>query len=203
MLPRRPGAAHPDVMAANRRESWGFWTSFGEVLVVRAWDRQPEDEALTLQKSFARGALGDFLRDPAQRTTLLALYGDLAGAPPYHAPHELDPNIAARLERALESGEILALRVIGPAIGGGGPGPKKEEPPKKDEPAKEKTWIRIKVVDPDDKPVANVAYEMKLTDGSKKSGKVDGDGEADFDGIDPGTCELTLTELDAGDWRVA
>ncbi|MCC6557672.1 MAG: carboxypeptidase regulatory-like domain-containing protein [Polyangiaceae bacterium] len=188
-------------MADLRREGFCFWTSFGEVLVVRAWDRQPGDEALALAQAFARGALEEWLRDPAQRITLLSLYGDLMGALPHHVPPEDTPGVAARLARALDEGEIIALRVLGPAVSGGGE-PGKEEPKKEEPKEKEKTWIRIKVVDPDGKPVKGVAYQMKVTDGSTRSGKVDGDGEADIDGIDPGTCELSLHELDGGDWRL-
>ena len=198
-----PSVAHSPRMSEIRRESWRFWTSFGEVLVVRGWDRQAGDEALALQQAFARGALDDWLRDPAQRTSLLALYGDLVGAAPYLVPIEATPGLAARLARALEQGEIVALRVPGASVSGGGGGTKKDE--KKDDPppAKEKTWIRIKVIDPDDKPVAGIAYAMKVPDGSSRSGKVDGDGEADIDGIDPGMCELSLDDLDGGDWRLA
>ncbi|WP_437934761.1 type VI secretion system Vgr family protein [Sorangium sp. So ce341] len=83
------------------------------------------------------------------------------------------------------------------------PQPPPAPPPPQPPPATEKTWVKIKAVDPDKKPVPNVAYQMKVPDGSQRQGTVDKDGEAKIEGIDPGQCELTLPDLDAGDWQVA
>ena len=75
-------------------------------------------------------------------------------------------------------------------------------PPPPPPPVKGKTWVKIKIVDPDKKPVPDVPYKMKVPDGSPRQGKVDKDGEANVEGIDPGQCELTLPDLDGGDWQV-
>jgi type VI secretion system secreted protein VgrG len=76
----------------------------------------------------------------------------------------------------------------------------REEP--KTRPVKEKTWIRIRVVDAEGKtPVPGVAYQLRMPNGAIKRGRVDENGEVSFHGIDPGECELALPELDGSAWE--
>ncbi|MGI8990758.1 MAG: hypothetical protein ACR2I2_14430 [Bryobacteraceae bacterium] len=67
----------------------------------------------------------------------------------------------------------------------------------------EKTWIEIRVIDENGDPVPRIAYKLTLPDGTTKNGNLDEQGGARFDNIDPGQCQFTLTEIDAGDWRPA
>ncbi len=53
------------------------------------------------------------------------------------------------------------------------------------------------------KPVAGVAYEMKLPDGTKATGTTDENGVARVAGIDPGSCEITFPQLDKEAWEDA
>jgi hypothetical protein len=64
-------------------------------------------------------------------------------------------------------------------------------------------WIEIRLVDEDDKPVPDVAYEIKLPDGTTRRGTLDESGSAWIGNIDPGECQVTFPELDAREWRPA
>jgi hypothetical protein len=64
-----------------------------------------------------------------------------------------------------------------------------------------KTWIEIRLVDPEDKPVPDEKHRIKLTDGSVHEGTLDADGRARFSGIDPGACEVSFPRIDAPEWR--
>jgi hypothetical protein len=66
-----------------------------------------------------------------------------------------------------------------------------------------KTWIEIRLVDAEDKPVPNQKYRIKMTDGSVKEGSLDGEGRARFEQIDPGNCEVSFPEIDAQEWKPA
>jgi hypothetical protein len=69
------------------------------------------------------------------------------------------------------------------------------------EPAK--TWVEFHLIDENGRPVPDASYRVKLPDGSVRNGKLDGQGMARFDDIDPGQCEFTFTEIDAKEWRPA
>ena len=69
--------------------------------------------------------------------------------------------------------------------------------------SKELTWIEIQLVDAGGKPVAGMAYEIKMPDGSKQAGKLDVLGRARHEQIVPGQCEVRFPELDGGDWKPA
>ena len=66
---------------------------------------------------------------------------------------------------------------------------------------KKKTWIEIRLVGENDKPVPDVAYRIWLPDGQTRNGKLDGDGSARVDDIDPGTCMVTFPDLDMEAWE--
>jgi hypothetical protein len=63
------------------------------------------------------------------------------------------------------------------------------------------TWIEIQVVDLNGKPVAGIAYEVRLPDGTVNTGFTDEEGVAGYDEIRPGTCEVGFPELDADAWK--
>ncbi|MCK6556303.1 type VI secretion system tip protein VgrG [Candidatus Binatia bacterium] len=64
----------------------------------------------------------------------------------------------------------------------------------------EKTWVEIELLDEDERPVAGEEYRLDLADGSVRRGRLDANGKARVENIDPGTCELTFPNLDANDW---
>lgn len=175
----------------------------GDVLVVHRWDAAAAEETEAVPRGFFAGYVEGWLADDAHRPAVLELYADLVGASAYRFATDRIAAAAARLAEAFARGELLAVRIPETAASGGASTAKKPEEKKPEpEPPKEKTWIRVKVVDPDDNPVAGVKLELKLPDGSVRKVTVDDSGEIDIDGIDPGSCELALPEYDGGDWRV-
>jgi len=68
---------------------------------------------------------------------------------------------------------------------------------------KVKTWIQIELVDQDGKPVPNEKYRLVLPDGTVQEGKLDENGQAGADGIDPGTCKVSFPDIHAKEWNPA
>jgi hypothetical protein len=66
---------------------------------------------------------------------------------------------------------------------------------------KEKTWVAIKLIDKDGKPVPGASYKVKLPDASVVTGALNEKGEVQFDDIDPGQCLITFPEIDAKEWN--
>lgn len=63
-----------------------------------------------------------------------------------------------------------------------------------------KTFIAIRLVDPDGVPVPGERYLITLPDGTKRAGRVDGNGFARLDRIDPGTCDVSFPDIDGRRW---
>jgi uncharacterized protein involved in type VI secretion and phage assembly len=66
---------------------------------------------------------------------------------------------------------------------------------------KKKTWVEIKLVDGDGKPVAGEPYRIELPDGEVRNGTLNSQGLARIEGIDPGACKITFPKRDKRDWR--
>lgn len=66
---------------------------------------------------------------------------------------------------------------------------KDPEPP----PKEEKTWIRVILLDEDGIPMKNEAFSLGLPDGSKRNGKLDGDGAVYIPPSLPPDKECTIT----------
>jgi hypothetical protein len=63
------------------------------------------------------------------------------------------------------------------------------------------TWIEIKLIGEDDKPIPGEAYRVELVDGSVREGRLDAEGFVRIDQIDPGTCTVTFPALDEEAWQ--
>ena len=74
--------------------------------------------------------------------------------------------------------------------------PRKVDPKKKD-------WVEIEVVDETGAPVAYQPYRIEAPDGEICEGWTDANGIARLEGIPPGTCKITLTNLDEKAWDTA
>ena len=58
------------------------------------------------------------------------------------------------------------------------------------------TWVAIKLVDENDKPIPHAKYIIILPDGTRKEGNLDDNGYAYFDNLQPGNCTVGFPELD-------
>ncbi len=65
------------------------------------------------------------------------------------------------------------------------------------------TWIEVELVDDDGNPIGSEAYKITLPDGSIRTGNLDGDGKARFDGIQPGSAQIAFPNLDGREWKPA
>jgi hypothetical protein len=74
---------------------------------------------------------------------------------------------------------------------------------KKEAPAPEKTWVEFRLVDQDGKPVPGAAYKVTLPDGSVSTGSLNDQGAVRFEGIDPGNCRISFTDIDGNEWKAA
>ena len=72
-----------------------------------------------------------------------------------------------------------------------------------EEDKEKKSWIEIELVDEEDQPVPGEKYKITLPDGSVAKGTLDENGFARIEGIEPGTCQITFSELDKDAWEPA
>ena len=68
---------------------------------------------------------------------------------------------------------------------------------------KETTWIEIELVDEADQPVAGEPFELTKDEEVVRKGTLDANGLARIEGIEPGTYELTFTDIDGEFWERA
>lgn len=61
--------------------------------------------------------------------------------------------------------------------------------------------IEISLVDHEGKPVSGEQYRVVLPDGKVKEGRLDENGLARLEGIDPGECKITFPDLDKDAWE--
>lgn len=109
-------------------------------------------------------------------------------------------SLRARVRAALGEGRVLALRE-GREVQRTGAAPKErdeEAQPPAPTPRETKTWVTVRLLEEGDppRPVAHARYRIALTDGAVREGRLDAMGTAHFDGLDPGTCEVTFPDHD-------
>lgn len=153
--------------------------------------------------SAAVAFLRRFKNDPAQMATLRDLVSRS-----FPDAHRLDPEgILKQFASMLVSGQVRILR--SPHFLGRGGGTdeaaeaKAEREEKKVVPLtaqRKRSWIEIYLRDADGKPVPGQRFRIKLPDGSTEEGKLDDFGHAEFNDINPGTCEVSFPDLDVDEW---
>jgi hypothetical protein len=156
-----------------------------------------------LPSGLAIGWARSWLLSPEHRAEVLEAFQWLqpGGSPTRGRMNERDLNafVLPRIERALQSGELLLVERT--PVAGWTP-PIQEEPKPVDKGTDTgpttgtKTWIEFQVTDMAGKAIADVKYEAHLPDGTKKTGSTDKDGLVRFDDIDPGICDFKLVEYD-------
>ncbi len=68
---------------------------------------------------------------------------------------------------------------------------------------RKKSWIEIRLRDAEGHPIPRERYRIKLPDGSVEEGTLDAFGYAEYYEINPGSCEVSFPDLDAGEWERA
>jgi hypothetical protein len=69
------------------------------------------------------------------------------------------------------------------------------------EPAREHSWVAVRLLGLDGEPLAGVDYELTLADGSTETGTTDGNGEGRHEGIVRGSCIVTFHGLRPTLWQ--
>ena len=64
-----------------------------------------------------------------------------------------------------------------------------------------KSWIEVRLVDRDNKPVPGEAYKVRLPDQSIMTGNLDREGKVRFEGIVPGQASICFPGMDRKEWR--
>ncbi len=62
------------------------------------------------------------------------------------------------------------------------------------------SWVEIRLVDEDDKPIPGETYKIVTPDNKVKVGTLDVLGMARVEGIPDGTCQISFPKLDADAW---
>jgi hypothetical protein len=115
-----------------------------------------------------------------------------------------DAAVLARTELALLGGRATLVEApeLPRLVGIDGDVAEEPPPPASARPARAAlTWIEIKLIGEDDKPIPGEAYRVELVDGSVREGRLDESGFARIDQIDPGTCMVTFPALDEEAWK--
>ncbi|WP_394849798.1 carboxypeptidase-like regulatory domain-containing protein [Pendulispora brunnea] len=109
------------------------------------------------------------------------------------------PELSRVLYAALEQGVLQFERYQVPW-----PFPEKDERPEarpqQQAPREETTFVVVQLVDPKGEPVAGVRVDLTGPDGQVHSGTTNKAGEVRVEGVEPGTFDLTLPELEGGAW---
>ncbi|MGJ5819024.1 hypothetical protein [Paludibaculum fermentans] len=212
------------VMPKPGRKEWHLRIHGRSYLVVRRMDLDAEEEFV--ERPFLSTTTFDrWLNDQVTARRLAEMLSSVTSLPQRNAL-ENKGWLSARLDDAFRQHRLVLIEpdeepAAAAAAGGGGGGggaaaggananPAGENAPPAPTrgrtgapPAPTKTWIEFKLVDNDNKPIANERYKVKLTDGSIKEGRLGADGSVKFSNIDPGSCDISFPDLDTKDWAAA
>ena len=173
-----------------------------EELIIQPFEApRPEGREL-LSPQFPIGYMeSQWLFERDARLVLINIYTTLFGPldlEPW-AYDELHLRIGPPLRSALMRRDlvVLAVRRRNASVPGTATRMPTIPPPK----IKDKTWIEVVLLDSDDKPVANAAYQITLPSGEKRTGRLDDKGFVRIDGIEEGgTCDVEFPEVDGREW---
>lgn len=158
--------------------------------------------------------LEGFALDPMSRREALDMFRAIGGMLPMGADtgkKVIQDLVANRINDALRRGELVAFQRGGEAsTGTQGSGSQtkpqkstkapqevsKASGPPPDEPKPERTWFRAKLIDEDGEPCANEDYILVDSAGSKRTGKLDANGEVYIPPIlPPGDCTIQFPNI--------
>lgn len=179
--------------------------------VARQFD-VPAEKKDAVDPRLATLYIDRWLADPFAQRSMVEMYESVTGRAGSVAARQrgqdLHRYIKPWLLEAFRRGEFVLLRVphetIIPIKEKRKEEPQQEEsPPPALEEKKKKTWIEIELVDEDGNPVPNAPFRLELPNGTTKSGTLGENGKARITGIEPGTCKVSFTDIDASEWEMA
>jgi len=145
--------------------------------------------------------LREFASDPAQMALLRRL---VAGTALGEVDRLEDSEILEQLAPQLVAGRIMILK-SGLRSAVSTQETLAEEAvlaSEKKTPVQKKThWIEIKLIDTEGNPIPGERYRIQLPDGSVEEGYLDSFGHAEYNNINPGTCQVTFPDLDEEVWE--
>jgi hypothetical protein len=182
--------------------------------VVQGRDVRAEDDVVR-RPLFIASELDRHMRDTLFQRSIVQMFTDVFGVSMLGGLDDSRlSDIKTRLSHAFQTGRLVLVRTSYRSSGSPGTKEAPEMPPQEAEvpppapaphgaPAPVKTFVEVKLVDQDGKPVPNERYRLKLPDGSVKDGRLNDSGSVRFDGIDPGNCDISFPDLDTKDWKAA
>jgi hypothetical protein len=186
-------------------DRWLLKDYFDTYAIFRWRPLTPDEIALEYKPTASD--LGGWLEALQSRQAILEMYEFVCGRPAKGlVSFDQRQEIISKVEDGFRRKVLICLRMPRPASAGGG-GENKEGPkptPPSPRPfTKSKTWIAIELVDDKGKPIPKERYRIELPDGSKVEDKLDANGYARIDNIDPGECQISFPDIDGREWKPA
>lgn len=186
--------------------SWYLRGLGDELLVVQPSEAPRPPQYDVLPSVFALGYLERWFGEPDARGILVNIHARLCGGLSLGvwAYDEIERGVRPALVAALERRDLVVLtrrRISVPAPSRPVEKMPSEEIPAGRPPTVETTFIEIVLVDQAGVPVGGVRFRIMLPDGTVREGRLDRDGFARLDGIEPGECDVEFPDLDGREWR--
>lgn len=180
------------------RRGWLIGRGTEDYLLVHPSDLRAGERPVQWSEGAAAQAIRTWWLDGAARLQLTLVLMS-------HGGFDLSDTEASlkKLARLLESGVLVAVRVPYQPLPQSQTDPNVDPPlpPPLPPPEPERTWIEVQLFTQDNQPVASRRVRIELPDGSLIERTTDAEGLCRADGIDPGTCKVTLLDLDQAAWR--
>lgn len=181
----------------RERTVWRIAGGTEDLTLLRRGDLRAGETPIAWTDDAAPRAVARWWQDGAARLQLMLIL--MA-----HGAFETGDEDAARrrLARLIESGVLVVLRRPYEPL----PQSESDDPdgphvdPNRPRP-EQKTWIEVQLLTAEGQPVANRRVRIELPDGSSVERTTDREGLCRADGIDPGTCKVTLLDVDKAAWR--
>jgi hypothetical protein len=188
----------------KKRKTWDFITpQRGWRIVCRADATRQEREAGD-PRDISAEQIDRWIADPSLHSLMLDMCRTLG-----LMGHSLDSRWSTQkrqvlrrdFEQALRRKELVAIKLSRARERGAGAAaeaPVTTQPPARapqPAPIAEKSWIEIALKDRCGKPVVKERFRIVLPDGSVFEGKLDDNGMARKENIDPGMCTVSFPEL--------
>lgn len=186
------------------RPGWTIPGRFVDYLVVEGSELSVHDPRPRASSGTVRSLLDTWLTSPFIADRLFDLCGTAGDrrAPGLRATERRrrEERLRRTLLDAFLRGRLVALEVkqLQPRL------PAEEEaappPPPVEETASETTFVALEMKDEDGEPMAYARYVVLLPDGSKREGRLNANGYARIDGVNPGQCKVSFPDYDESSW---